>query len=109
MRSVFDNGYLIDYGPNSGLETTPLIKEIVNDLNLQDEFVYADETGNKRYILKNGELYALPTSPPAFFKTKLFSASAKLRLLAEPFIGKSEDGYYQSIDNSLKEDWEKNF
>jgi len=97
MRSVFDNGYLIDYGPNSGLETTPLIKEIVNDLNLQDEFVYADETGNKRYILKNGELYALPTSPPAFFKTKLFSTSAKLRLLAEPFIGKSEDGYYQSI------------
>ena len=36
-------------------------------------------------------------SPPAFFKTKLFSGKAKLRLMAEPFIGKSKDGYYQSI------------
>jgi oxygen-dependent protoporphyrinogen oxidase len=36
-------------------------------------------------------------SPPAFLKTKLFSGKAKLRLLAEPFIGRSKDGYYQSI------------
>ena len=33
----------------------------------------------------------------AFLKTGLFSTWAKCRLLAEPFIGKSEDGYYQSI------------
>jgi oxygen-dependent protoporphyrinogen oxidase len=36
-------------------------------------------------------------SPPSFLKTKLFSGKAKLRLLAEPFIGRSKDGYYQSI------------
>jgi oxygen-dependent protoporphyrinogen oxidase len=36
-------------------------------------------------------------SPPAFVKTKLFSTKAKLRLFAEPFVGKSKDGYYQSI------------
>jgi oxygen-dependent protoporphyrinogen oxidase len=36
-------------------------------------------------------------SPQAFIKTKLFSGKAKSRLLAEPFIGRSKDGYYQSI------------
>jgi oxygen-dependent protoporphyrinogen oxidase len=32
-----------------------------------------------------------------FIQTKLFSVKGKLRLFGEPFIGKSEDGYYQSI------------
>lgn len=41
-------------------------------------------------------------SPPAFLKTKLFSTGAKLRLLAEPLIGRSEDGYYQSIADFVK-------
>ena len=36
-------------------------------------------------------------SPPAFLKSKLFSGKAKLRLMKEPFIGRSKDGYYKSI------------
>jgi oxygen-dependent protoporphyrinogen oxidase len=59
--------------------------------------IYANESANKRYILKNDALLPLPTSPPAFLKTKLFSSKAKLRVMKEPFVGKSDDGYYQSI------------
>ncbi|MCB9209206.1 MAG: protoporphyrinogen oxidase [Ignavibacteriales bacterium] len=91
------DGYLIDFGPNSGLETTPKIKELVNDVGLASEMIYANEEGNIRYILKNNQLLPLPTKPGAFLMTKLFSTSAKLRLMKEPFIGKSEDGYNQSI------------
>ena len=97
IETVDANGFLFDRGPNSGLETTPLIRQLVKELNLEDQFVYANREGNKRYILRNGELHALPMSPPAFFKTKLFSGKAKLRLMAEPFIGRSKDGYYLSI------------
>jgi oxygen-dependent protoporphyrinogen oxidase len=97
MVTEKENGYLIDFGPNSGLETTPLIKILVEDLNLQSQFIYGNKAGNKRYILKDDKLHALPMSPKGFFATKLFSTKAKLRLALEPFIGKSEDGYYQSI------------
>jgi protoporphyrinogen/coproporphyrinogen III oxidase len=97
VETVSADGFLFDKGPNSGLETTPLIQQLVKELNLENQFVYANREGNKRYILRNGQLYALPMSPPAFLKTKLFSGKAKLRLLAEPFIGRSKDGYYQSI------------
>jgi oxygen-dependent protoporphyrinogen oxidase len=97
IETINADGFLFDRGSNSGLETTPLIQQLVKELNLEDQFVYANREGNKRYILRNGELHALPMSPPAFFKTKLFSGKAKLRLIAEPFIGKSKDGYYQSI------------
>ncbi len=102
METRRKDGFLIDYGPNSGLETTPLIGRIVEAVGLKNEMIYASETANKRYILKNNQLYALPTGPAAFLKTGLFSPKAKLRLLAEPFIGKSEDGYYQSISEFVK-------
>lgn len=80
------SGFLIDCGPNSTLETSSEIHDFVDGLGLADERVYANSEAKKRYILKNGKLQALPASPPAFFASKLFSARAKFRLLAEPFI-----------------------
>ncbi len=97
IETVIENGLLFDRGPNSALETTPLIAQLVEELNLTEQFVYANKKGNKRYILRNNQLHALAISPPAFIKSKLFSSKAKLRLLKEPFVGKSRDGYYQSI------------
>ncbi len=97
IESVKENGFLFDRGPNSALETTPLISQLIDELNLKNELVYASKVGNKRYILRNNTLLALPMSPPAFLKSKLFSGKAKLRLMKEPFIGRSKDGYYQSI------------
>jgi oxygen-dependent protoporphyrinogen oxidase len=97
MESLHDNGFMVDFGPNSGLETTPLISQIVKEVGLSNEMVYANESSDKRYILRDGTLHALPMSPPALIQTKLFSTKAKLRLMAEPFIGKSADGYYQTM------------
>ena len=97
MVTEKENGYLIDFGPNSGLETSPSIKTLVEDLNLKDQFIYGSKTGNKRYILRGNKLHVLPTNLKDFISTKLFSTKAKLRLALEPFIGKSEDGYNQSI------------
>lgn len=102
MITRLEDEFLIDYGPNSGLETTPLIGQIVEHVGLKDEMVYALKKANKRYILKNDQLHALPTHPVAFLKTKLFSPKAKLRLLAEPFSKKSHEGYYQSISEFVK-------
>jgi len=102
MISRRENGFLVDYGANSGLDTTPLIGQLVAESGLSDRMIYADETGNKRYILKNQQLMPLPTNPFAFIKTDLFSGKAKLRLLIEPFIGRSEEGYYQSISQFVK-------
>ena len=99
IETVFEKGFLFDKGPNSALETHPLIGQMIDELNLKDQLVYANKEANKRYILKNNQLHALPMSPTAFLKTRLFSPAAKLRLLAEPFIGRSKDGYYQSISD----------
>jgi oxygen-dependent protoporphyrinogen oxidase len=102
MQTIKEDGFLVDFGPNSGLETTPLIRQLAEEVGIADEMIYANESANKRYILKNDQLLPLPTSPPAFFKSKLFSTTAKLRLMKEPFVGKSEDGYYQSISEFVR-------
>lgn len=86
IETIIENGFLFDRGPSSSLETYPVIKTIIEDLDLSEELIYSDKKGNKRYILKNNELIPLPMSPRAFLSSKLFSAKAKLRLLTEPFI-----------------------
>lgn len=102
IETIFDKGFLFDRGPNSGLETTPLIEQIVKDLNLTDQFVYANRKGNKRYILRHDILHPLPMNPKSFFQSKLFTTRGKFRLFAEPFVGRSNDGYYQSIADFVK-------
>ena len=102
VETVREKGFLFDRGPNSGLETTPVLSKIVADLKLEEDLVYANKEASRRYILRDNMLHPLPMNPPAFIKTKLFSGKAKARLFAEPFIGRSKDGYYQSIADFVK-------
>lgn len=83
MKSISEDGFLIETGPNSALETTPLIQDLVRENNLSDQFLYANPAGKNRYILRDGKLYPLPLSPVKFLTSKLFSWSAKVRLLKE--------------------------
>jgi oxygen-dependent protoporphyrinogen oxidase len=102
MESTRIEGNLFDRGPNSGLETTPLIGRFVRELNLENEMLYGSKEAAKRYIVRDNKLHPLPMNPIALFKTKLFSPQAKARLFAEPLIGKSRDGYYQSVADFVK-------
>ena len=71
IETSYENGFLFDRGPNSALETTPLIAKFVEELKLQDQLVYANKEANKRYILRNNSLHALPMNPTAIFKNKI--------------------------------------
>lgn len=91
------DGFLVDYGPNSALETTPLLKEMFADLNIDNDMLYANPSSKNRYILKNGKLVALPLNPAKFIATKLFSPTAKARLLMEPFIKRGNENDDESL------------
>ena len=68
MKTAVIDGFMIESGPNSALETTPLFKQMVNELGIADEMLYASASSNKRYILKNGQPGKCRQSPPAFLK-----------------------------------------
>jgi oxygen-dependent protoporphyrinogen oxidase len=92
MQTVRRDGYLAECGPNSILETSPLIAELVKDLGLEARRVYANPEAKNRYIVRDGKPTAAPDSAKKFLTTPLFSLGAKLRLAAEPFIPRSHAG-----------------
>ncbi len=91
MRTLREDGWLVETGPNSALETTPLFGDMFSQLGITDERLYADPSSNRRYILRNGILHALPMSPGAFLGSRLWSTPGKLRLLKEPFVGRATE------------------
>lgn len=97
IKSFRVDGYLVEAGPNSTLETTPLLGKLMNESGCFDKLQYASTASNTRYIIKNGKLTPLPMSFGAFLQTKLFSLSAKLRLFKEPFIPASRTDAEETI------------
>jgi oxygen-dependent protoporphyrinogen oxidase len=91
------DGALFERGPNSTLDTTPLIGELLRNLGIADERVAASAVASVRYVVRGGRPVALPTSPGAFLATRAFTAKAKLRLLREPFIARTRPGVEESI------------
>jgi oxygen-dependent protoporphyrinogen oxidase len=97
IQSVRRDGYLAEFGPNSILETSPIISNLLRDLGLESRRVYSSPAAEKRYVVRNQRPVEIPTSPAGFLTTPLFSLPAKLRVLAEPFIRRAPAGVEESI------------
>jgi len=86
IRTVKEDGFLVECGPNSLLDTHPDLGQLIARLGLEENKLPASASAQNRFIVRDGKPIALPTSPQAFIKSKAFTAGAKLRLLREPFI-----------------------
>lgn len=85
IETTRTDDFLVEHGPNSVRPSEPL-EDLIADLQLEEERVWADSSASTRYVVRDGHPTALPTSVGAFVTTDLFSTRAKLRLLAEPFV-----------------------
>lgn len=97
IRTVLRDGALCEAGPNSALDTTPRINELLDALGIRDERADASAVASTRFIVRGGKLLALPTSPGAFLTTPAFTLGAKLRLLREPFVAPAPPDAEESI------------
>ncbi|MEW6766215.1 MAG: protoporphyrinogen oxidase [Pseudomonadota bacterium] len=90
VHTLMHEGYLLEAGPNTLLDNTLAIRELVDGLGLGDAVREANSKAKRRYVVRDGRAIELPGSPQAFLRTRLFSLKGKLRLLAEPFIRRAE-------------------
>ena len=97
IGTVHRDGALYETGPNSALDTTPLINELLDQLGIRDERADASAVAATRFIVRGGKLIALPMSPGAFLTTPAFTLGAKLRLLREPFVAPAPPDAEESI------------
>lgn len=99
IQSVRKDGYLAECGPNTILETSPKIGELIRDLGLESARMYTAPDAEARYIVRGGKLVPVPSSPGKFFSSALFSASAKAHLLAEPFIRRAPANEEENLEH----------
>ena len=97
IRTLCENGFMAEFGPNTILETSPKIAALITDLGLDSRRRNSDPAANRNYIVRNGKMLPLPVSGAAFAATPLFSLAGKLRIAAEPFIRKPPGSEEESL------------
>jgi oxygen-dependent protoporphyrinogen oxidase len=97
IQSLRLDGWLAEFGPNTILETSPKIAQLVRDAGLQSRRLDPDPKAEARYVVRYQRPIEMPGSPLGFFTTKLFTAKAKLAVLREPFVAPRRDGVEESI------------
>jgi len=86
VRTVQQNGWLTEYGPNTLLLKDAVVRDFIRDIGLEKGRIIANESASKRFIVRNGKLEALPASLKEAITTNVFRTSGKLRVVLEPFI-----------------------
>jgi oxygen-dependent protoporphyrinogen oxidase len=97
IRTVQQDGYLAEFGPNTILETSPKIAALIRDLGLEGRKLYSDPRADKRFLVRHRQPVQMPASPAAFFATPMFSVGAKLRLFREPFVAPAPPDREESV------------
>jgi len=97
IQSIRAEGYLAEFGPNTILETSPRVTQLVVDAGLATRRLDPDPRASARYVVRYQRPIAMPGSPLGFFATKLFTGRAKLALLREPFVPPRRDGKEESV------------
>jgi oxygen-dependent protoporphyrinogen oxidase len=97
IQTTCRDGFMAECGPNTLLETSPVIGDLVRDLRLESERMYSDPTANSRYILRAGVPTLVPDSAAGMLTSKLFSTGAKLALLREPFVRRAAPQTEESV------------
>ena len=102
IQTVRDRDYLAECGPNSILETSPLIGELIRDLGLEDRLIYSSDQAGNRYIVHDKRPVKLPESLLEFLLTPLFSCRAKARLMVEPFIRRAPANVEENLASFVR-------
>ena len=97
MRTIRQDGFHMEWGPNGFLTNKPHGMELVKELGIEGRLARSSDLARKRFIFSGGTLHRLPETPPAFFRSKLLSLSGRIRILWEPFAA----GPPRGVDESL--------
>ena len=97
IQSVRQDGFLAESGPNTILETSPKISQLIRDAGLESRRLDTNLQADARFIVRGGQPVAMPSAQLGIFTSGLLSASAKFALLREPFIKPRRDGAEESV------------
>ena len=81
IQTLQSDGFLAEWGPHGFLDNVEESRELLADLGLTGTALKAPLRQFLRYICLNGELKAIPQTPPKIVTSNLLSIPSKIRLL----------------------------
>ncbi|OGP78320.1 MAG: protoporphyrinogen oxidase [Deltaproteobacteria bacterium RBG_16_64_85] len=97
MRTIREDGFNLEWGPNGFLTNKPYSLELVKELGIEDRLARSSDLARKRFIYSDGRLHRLPETPQAFLASNLLSLRGRLRILWEPFAPGPPPGVDESL------------
>ncbi|HJN75135.1 MAG TPA: protoporphyrinogen oxidase [Myxococcota bacterium] len=87
VRSEVIEGFVFDKAANGWLDDEPAVARLLEKLDVEE----VKATEGDRYVVLDGELVALPTSPKAFLTSPVLPWWARLRAMLEPLMRRGPD------------------
>jgi protoporphyrinogen/coproporphyrinogen III oxidase len=97
MRTVQEDGFHMEWGPNGFLTNKPHSLDLVRELGIEDRLARSSDHARKRFIYSGGKLHRLPETPPTFFRSNLLTLSGRLRIAGEPFAPGPPGGVDETV------------
>jgi protoporphyrinogen/coproporphyrinogen III oxidase len=97
MRTVREDGFNMEWGPNGFLTNKPHSLDLVRELGIEERLARSSDLARKRFIHSGGKLHRLPETPPAFFRSNLLTLSGRLRVAREPFAPGPQGGVDETV------------
>ncbi|NLV25270.1 MAG: protoporphyrinogen oxidase [Deltaproteobacteria bacterium] len=97
LRSITEDGYLCEWGPNGFLDSKPGTLDLCRQVGVADRLLRSNDHARRRFIYAAGELHQLPEGALSFFASPLISWPGKLRLAVELLIPARCDGADETL------------
>jgi oxygen-dependent protoporphyrinogen oxidase len=97
MRTIREDGFHMEWGPNGFLTNKPYSLDLVRELGAEDRLARSSDLARKRFIFSGGMLHRLPETPQAFFRSRLLSLRGRVRILGELFAPGPPEGVDESL------------
>ena len=91
LRTLKQGGWQLEWGPNGFLDNEPATLRLVERLGITDKLQRSSDAARRRFLLVDGRMQEIPTTPPAFLKSGMLPVAAKLRMAGELFIPARKD------------------
>ncbi|RUM45148.1 MAG: protoporphyrinogen oxidase [Desulfurobacterium sp.] len=102
MKTVREDGYIIETGPNGFLDGKPYTLKLVRALRIEERLYRSSDKARKRFIYTDGRLVRIPENPIAFLASYLLSWKGKLRLIGEFLVPPKKDNLDETLSSFAK-------
>ena len=103
LQTIRQDGWQLEWGPNGFLDNEPATLRLVDRLGLRGKLQRSSDATAHRFLLVDGRIQEIPTSPKAFLKSGMLSTAAKLRMAGELFVPARKDLGQAAEDPSTDE------